>query len=40
MSTGTAGMNADPAGRPFHVDIAEETIADLRRRIALAFSSP
>ena len=34
MSTGTAAMNADPAVRPFHVDIAEEAIADLRRRIA------
>ena len=27
-------MNADPAVRPFHVDIAEEAIIDLRRRIA------
>jgi hypothetical protein len=34
MSTDTAAMNADPAVRPFHVDIAEEAIADLRRRIA------
>jgi hypothetical protein len=34
MSTGTDAMNADPAVRPFHVDIAEEAIADLRRRIA------
>jgi hypothetical protein len=34
MSTGTAAMNADPAVRPFHVDIAEEAIADLQRRIA------
>jgi pimeloyl-ACP methyl ester carboxylesterase len=34
MSTGTAGMSADPAVRPFHVDIAEEAVADLRRRIA------
>src|SRR5215510_14568935 len=33
MSTGTAGMDADPAVRPFHVDIAEEEVADLRRRI-------
>jgi pimeloyl-ACP methyl ester carboxylesterase len=33
MSTDTA-MNADPAVRPFHVDIAEEAIVDLRRRIA------
>ena len=34
MSTGTAAMNADAAVRPFHVDIAEEAIVDLRRRIA------
>src|SRR5262249_30381436 len=34
MSTGTAAMNADPAVRPFRVDIAEEAIADLRRRVA------
>jgi len=34
MSTDTAARNADPAVRPFHVDIAEEAIADLRRRIA------
>ena len=34
MSTGTAAMNADTAVRPFHADIAEEAIADLRRRIA------
>jgi hypothetical protein len=34
MSTGTAGMKADPAVRPFHVDLAEEAVADLRRRIA------
>ena len=34
MSTGTAGMSADPAVRPFHADIAEEAVADLRRRIA------
>ena len=34
MSTSTAAMNADPAVRPFHVDIPEEAIADLRRRIA------
>jgi pimeloyl-ACP methyl ester carboxylesterase len=33
MSTDTAGTNADTAIRPFHVDIAEEAIADLRRRI-------
>ena len=29
-----AAMNADSAVRPFHVDIAEEAIVDLRRRIA------
>src|ERR1700758_2330043 len=34
MSTGTDAMNADPAVRPFHVDIAEKAVADLRRRIA------
>src|ERR1700758_4896729 len=34
MSTGTDAMNADPAVRPFHVDIADEEVADLRRRIA------
>jgi hypothetical protein len=34
MSTGTGAMNADTTIRPFHVDIAEEAIADLRRRIA------
>jgi len=34
MSTNPAGMNADPAVRPFHVGMAEEAIADLRRRIA------
>jgi pimeloyl-ACP methyl ester carboxylesterase len=34
MSTDTAGMKADPAVRPFHVDMAEEAVADLRRRIA------
>ena len=34
MSTDTAAMSADPAVRPFHVDTAEETISDLRRRIA------
>jgi pimeloyl-ACP methyl ester carboxylesterase len=34
MSTGTAVANADPAIRPFHVDIAEEAVDDLRRRIA------
>jgi pimeloyl-ACP methyl ester carboxylesterase len=34
MSTGTAAMNTDPAVRPFHTEIAEEAIADLRRRIA------
>ena len=34
MSTGAASRNADPAVRPFHVDIAEEAVVDLRRRIA------
>src|SRR5215469_10941466 len=34
MSTGTAATGADAAVRPFHVDIAEEAIADLQRRIA------
>src|SRR5215468_2888515 len=34
MSTDTAAMNAHPAVRPFHVDIADEAIVDLRRRIA------
>src|SRR5215469_2443175 len=34
MSIDTDAMNADPAVRPFRVDIAEEAIADLRRRIA------
>jgi hypothetical protein len=34
MSTSTTAVNADPAVRPFHVDIAEEAVADLRRRIA------
>jgi hypothetical protein len=34
MSTGTADTDADPAVRPFHVDIADEALADLRRRIA------
>jgi pimeloyl-ACP methyl ester carboxylesterase len=34
MSTDTAATNADTAVRPFHVDIAEEAVAELRRRIA------
>ena len=34
MSSGTAATNADTAVRPFHVDIAEEAVDDLRRRIA------
>jgi pimeloyl-ACP methyl ester carboxylesterase len=33
MTTGAA-TNADTAVRPFHVDIAEEAVAELRRRIA------
>jgi hypothetical protein len=34
MTTEAAATNADPAVQPFGVDIAEEAIADLRRRIA------
>jgi pimeloyl-ACP methyl ester carboxylesterase len=34
MSTDTAARSTDPAVRPFHVDIAEEAIVDLRRRVA------
>jgi pimeloyl-ACP methyl ester carboxylesterase len=34
MSTDTAAENVDPAVRPFHVDVAEEAVADLRRRVA------
>src|SRR5262249_15977586 len=34
MTTDTAAVDVDPAMRPFHVDISEEAIADLRRRIA------
>jgi pimeloyl-ACP methyl ester carboxylesterase len=34
MSTETAARNAGPAIRPFHADITEEAIADLRRRVA------
>jgi pimeloyl-ACP methyl ester carboxylesterase len=34
MSTDAAAMNADPAVRPFRVDVTEEAIVDLRRRIA------
>jgi pimeloyl-ACP methyl ester carboxylesterase len=34
VSTDTAATNANTAIRPFHVDIAEEAVADLRRRIA------
>jgi pimeloyl-ACP methyl ester carboxylesterase len=33
MSTDTAAVNADPAVRPFHVNIAEDAVADLRRRV-------
>jgi pimeloyl-ACP methyl ester carboxylesterase len=33
MSTDTTAVNADPAVRPFHVDIAQEDVDDLRRRI-------
>ena len=34
MSTDTAARTADPTVRPFRVDIAEEAVADLRRRVA------
>ena len=34
MSTGIAATNADAAVRPFRAEIADEAIADLRRRIA------
>jgi hypothetical protein len=34
MSADTAGMKADAAVRPFHLDMAEEAVADLRQRIA------
>jgi pimeloyl-ACP methyl ester carboxylesterase len=34
MSTSTAAVDDDLTVRPFHVDIAEETIVDLRRRLA------
>jgi pimeloyl-ACP methyl ester carboxylesterase len=34
MSTDTAAMSADEAVRPFRVEMAEEAVADLRRRIA------
>jgi pimeloyl-ACP methyl ester carboxylesterase len=34
MSTGTDDTDTDTAVRPFHVDIADEAVADLRRRIA------
>jgi pimeloyl-ACP methyl ester carboxylesterase len=34
MNTGTAVINTDTAVRPFYVEIADEAIADLRRRIA------
>jgi pimeloyl-ACP methyl ester carboxylesterase len=33
MSIDTAAMNANTAVRPFHVDIPDEALADLRRRI-------
>jgi pimeloyl-ACP methyl ester carboxylesterase len=35
MSVDTARMDADTTVRPFHVDISEEAVADLRRRIAV-----
>src|SRR6201981_4258062 len=34
MSTGTAARNADSEIGPFHVEMAEEAVADLRRRVA------
>jgi pimeloyl-ACP methyl ester carboxylesterase len=34
MSTDTSAVNADAAVRPFHVDMAEEAVAELRRRVA------
>jgi pimeloyl-ACP methyl ester carboxylesterase len=34
MSTETAAGHAGPAVQPFHADITEEAIADLRRRVA------
>jgi pimeloyl-ACP methyl ester carboxylesterase len=34
MSIDTAAMNANTAVRPFHVEITDEALADLRRRIA------
>jgi pimeloyl-ACP methyl ester carboxylesterase len=34
MSAETAATNGDPAIRPFHVDVSEEAITDLQRRIA------
>ena len=33
-STSNAAGNADPAVRPFHINIADDAVADLRRRIA------
>ena len=34
MSTDTSAMNADTTLRPFHVDVSDEAVVDLRRRIA------
>ena len=34
MTTETSGPNADPALRAFQVDIAEESVVDLQRRVA------
>jgi pimeloyl-ACP methyl ester carboxylesterase len=34
MSNGTSVMRVDPAVRPFQVDVAEDAIADVRRRVA------
>jgi pimeloyl-ACP methyl ester carboxylesterase len=33
MSTDASAVNADTTVRPFHVDIAEEAVAELRRRV-------
>jgi pimeloyl-ACP methyl ester carboxylesterase len=34
MSTDASAVNAHPTVRPFHVDIAEEAVAELRRRVS------
>jgi hypothetical protein len=40
MSVTTAPSGAATAIHPFHVDVPEETIDDLRRRIAPALLAP